>query len=450
MPQDQAPELPLAGMRVFELSIAIAAPNCGRYLAHYGAEVFKVESPKNPDVSRLFASSWARERPELAPVLLDTSPYVSEMSAGKMSIALDLKQPPGLAAARRLIRECDVFLTNYSAPAVLALGLDYASVRAIRPDIIYVALPGFGSNPDLPYYDYLAWGPNQAPLVGMDNLTGYPDQPPSGVAAIAPPDYCSSLHGAVSLLAAVEHRHRTGEGTFVDISQFEATVALLAPFIAQYSLLGIDQERMGNRGPGVAPQGVYPSRGDDQWIAISVSNDAEWQALAALAASASWRSDARFATSTGREQHAGELDALLAPWTAAFSASELAARLQAAGVAAYPVLDNFGVAVDPQVRDRGFYQVRKSSRFGRDLFSGHPMHFSETPGDVDRAAPELGEDTVRVLGDVCAYSAAEIDALLESRAAFGPPGPDVVLTRPYDAYLPTFIPGLGRDALRNA
>ena len=141
------PPLPLAGLRVFELSIAIAAPNCGRYLAHYGAEVFKVESPKNPDVSRLFASSWARERPELAPVMLDTSPYCSEMSAGKMSIALDLKHPRGAEAARKLIERCDIFLTNYSAPAIRALGLDYDSVRAIRPDIVYVALPGFGSDP---------------------------------------------------------------------------------------------------------------------------------------------------------------------------------------------------------------------------------------------------------------------------------------------------------------
>ena len=119
------PERPLAGIRVCELSIAIAAPNCGRYLAFHGAEVIKLESPRNPDVSRLFASGWARERPDLAGVILDTSPYVSEMSAGKLSLSLDLKQPLAQEAMKRLLAKCDVFLTNYSAPAVRALGMDY-------------------------------------------------------------------------------------------------------------------------------------------------------------------------------------------------------------------------------------------------------------------------------------------------------------------------------------
>ena len=446
---EPAAPLPLAGLRVFELSIAIAAPNCGRYLAHYGAEVFKVESPKNPDVARLFASSWARGRPELAPVLLDTSPYCSEMSAGKLSIALDLKHPRGLEAGRMLIAACDIFLTNYSAPAVRALGLDYESVRAMRPDIVYVALPGFGSDPSLPYYNYLAWGPNQAPLVGLDNLTGFPDQPPCGVAAIAPPDYCSSLHGTVAVLAALEHRDATGEGTFVDVSQFEATVALLGPYVFEHSLTGRVQDRTGNRGPGAAPEGVYPSRGDDAWLAITVTADAEWAALGRVAGSPAWAADARFATHDARLKHLDEIDELLAAWTASYTASELAAWLQEAGVPAYPVLDNFSLVADPQVRDRRFYQVRRSSRFGRDLFTGHPMHFSETPGDVDRAGPILGEDTEPVLRDVCGYGDDEIASLIEAQAAFGPPLPELVLTRPYDGDLPAFIPGLGREDRRN-
>ena len=205
------------------------------------------------------------------------------MSAGKRSVALDLKRPDGLAAARRILARCDILITNYSSPAVKALGLGYDDARQVREDLIYVALPGFGCDPAHPYYEYLSWGPNQAPLTGIDDLTGYPEDEPAGVASVAPPDYSAGLHALVAILAGLTHRDRTGEGTFVDLSQFEATVALLGPFLLDHELTGRNPRRSGNDEAGYAPSGTYPCRGDDRWVAISVDGDDGWRALGRVA-----------------------------------------------------------------------------------------------------------------------------------------------------------------------
>jgi benzylsuccinate CoA-transferase BbsF subunit len=434
---------PLEGLRVFELSIAIAAPSCGRYLLHHGAEVIKVESPVMPDVARLFGSAWARDRDDIdkSGAWLDTGPYVSEMSAGKKSVGLDLKHPDGIAAARRLLAGCDIFLTNYSAPAVAALGLGYEEARRIRPDLVYAALPGFGCETTMPYYHYLSWGPNQAPLVGMDDLTGYPDQEPAGIASFAPPDYCAGLHAFIAVHAALDHRDRTGEGTLIDVVQFEATIALLGPFLVDYALTGRQQPRVGNRQPGSAPEGVYPCRGVDRWIAISVTSDEAWRSLCEVAGQPDWAADERLATAAGREAHHDELDERLAAWTAAHSSEELTTWLQGQGVAAYPVHDNEGLLVDPQIRDRRWYQVRPNTRMGRDLFGTVPQRLTRTPGETATAGPELGEHTSAILREVAGYSGDEVDKLVAANAAFPAAQPDLVLQRPYDPYLSVLVPG---------
>jgi benzylsuccinate CoA-transferase BbsF subunit len=427
----------LEGVRVLELSIAVAAPSCGRALAYHGAEVLKVESPTAPDVVRLFGSAWARTA-ELAHVFGDTGPYVTEMSTGKRSVGLDLKKPEALDAALRLVANCDVFLTNYSSPAVAGLGLGYEAVRAVKEDIVYVAMPGFGSDPDWPYYSYVGWGPNQAPLVGLDALTGYPDQEPAGIATIAPPDYVAGLHAALAVLSGLEHRDRTGEGVFVDIAQFETTVSLLGPLLFDHALSGHTAERAGNRVPWAAPQGVYPTYGNDQHVAITVDDEEAW-ALGAVAGSPDWARDPRFADAEGRWSHHDEIDAHLAGWAARHTAEELATWLQDAGVAAYPVHDNAGVAADPQVRSRRWFHVRPSTRFpAGDLFSGYPTQLSATPGSIDVGGPAFAEHTREALTELAGLGSEEVDALVAAAAAFEPVDPGLALHRPYERFLDAF------------
>ena len=337
---DHEDERPLAGLRVVELSIAIAAPACGFWLAHHGAEVIKVESAKNLDVARLFGSAWARGDERAMSVFHDTSPYLPEMNSGKKSLGLDLKDAGARDAMLAVVASADVFMTNYSMPAVRSLGLSPEEVRAAHPGIIYVALPGFGLDPDAPYYHYLAWGPNQAPLVGLDNFTGYPDQEPAGITPIAPPDYNTAIHATLAVLTALEHRDRTGEGSLVDVAQFETTVSLLAPFLIDLGLTGRDHGRTGNRLAWSAPEGVYPARGEDTWVAISANDDAAWAALCEVAGLGD---PAELATVEARVEAHDRLDDAIGAWTSTLGAGEAAARLQAAGCPAYPVLDTEAV-----------------------------------------------------------------------------------------------------------
>ena len=416
---------------VVELAIAIAAPSCARALAFHGADVVKIESRNNPDVMRLFGSVWARE---LDPALyMDTSPYLGEMCANKRSVGLDLKQPDGLAAALALLKSADVFITNYSTPAVRALGLGYDDIAAVNPSIVYVAMPGFGSDPAQPYYEYLAWGPNQAPIVGLDALTGYPDQEPAGIATIAPPDYFAGLHALTAVLTGLEHHERTGEGSFVDIAQFETSVSCLGPFLFDNALTGRCENRSGNRLSWLAPQGCYPCIGDDAWVAITVVDDEGWTALAAVIGGPA--NDARFGPLAGRLAHHDELDELIGAWTSARTAAGVAATLQNAGVAAYEVLDNVGVLHDPQVRDRHWFQRVASMRFADgDVFGSHPIQLPETPGSWWRAGPSMAEDTVEVLTKRAGLAPNEIDALIVSGTAFTTTQPEQRLSRPYIDY----------------
>lgn len=421
----------LDDVSVVELSIAIAAPSCGRALAFHGADVVRLESRTNPDVARLFGSTWARDVP--LPVYMDTSPYCAEMNANKRSVGLELKQADGRRAALALLANSDVFITNYSTPAVRGLGFGYEDVAAVNPEIIYVALPGFGSDAAQPYYEFLAWGPNQAPLVGLDALTGYPDQEPAGIATIAPPDYFSGLHAMVAVLTALEHRDRTGEGSFIDIAQFETTVSSLGPFLLDHALSDRTPERSGNRLEWLAPQGCYPCVGEDAWVAITVTDDVQWEALAGLLGGAA--TDDRFATLAGRIAAHDDLDELIAAWTAPLTAADASCRLQRAGVPAHEVLDCVGVLHDPQVRDRQWFQLEPSMRFPEgDVFSGHPIRLSETPGQWWRAGPSMGQDTVEVLTKRAGLAPEHVDALLACGVAFTEADPEHTLRRPYIDY----------------
>lgn len=434
------------GVRVFEIGQAIAAPNIGRFLAHHGAEVFKIESPTSPDIVRMIGSAWLRDNDELAAAMPDSSPYVSEMNADKKSVALDLKHEGARAAAYALVAECDLFLSNLAARALADLGLDYESVKELNPDIVYVQLPGFGSDPDAPYYPYVAWGPNQAPLVGVDDLTGQADGDPAGIATVAPPDYLSALHGVFCAVTGLEERDTTGDGVHIDISQFETTVALLlGPFIMDEALSGHAQSRIGNRSLDYAPEGVYPCTGEERWIAISVVDDEAWEALLTMAP-ADWASDARFATNADRLANADALDEAIAGWTTGFDNVDLAARLQRLGVAAHIVATNEDILHDSHVMQRGFFQVRPSARFHRDLFSGYPIRFSETPGSWERGGPSSGEHTVEVLTEVAGLDAAAVEELVATRAAFTMTEPELALSRPYEEWLHILFPNDAPDS----
>jgi len=421
----------LAGLRIVEMTIAIAAPTCGRAMGFHGAEVIKIESRQHPDVARLFGSAWARTD-ELREVFTDTSPFLPEWSTGKRSVGLELKTPGGLDMARRLIATADIFLTNYSPPAIRALGLGYEDVKALKPDLIYIAMPAFGSDPTTPYYEFISWGPNQAPLVGLDELTGQPDREPAGVASFAPPDYFAGLHAMMATLTALEHRARTGEGCCVDLAQFDTTVSALGAWVLDRDVNHTSPTRDANRVPWLAPQGLYPCKGDDEWVAITVDSDDTWVACAREIGI----EEQAYTTLAERLAAHDELDALITEWTRDHTSAEVTEWLQAAGVPAYPVHDAQGVLFDPQVRDRRWFQSRTSHRFpGGDLFCTSPLRLESTPGSWERAGPSMGQDTVEVLREVAGATDEQIDELLASGIAFIAKEPEHALARPYESFL---------------
>ena len=407
-------DLPLKGVRVFELGIAIASPFCGKLMAHFGADVLKIESRMSPDVVRILGSAWLKDREDLAPISSDTSPYVSEMNASKRSVGLELKTKEGKAAALQLLAECDVFLANFGARALAELGFDYDSVAAVNPNIVYVQLPGFGSDETMPYYPFVAWGPNQAPLVGMDDFTGHADDPPAGIATIAPPDYMSALHAAIATITGLEQRDTTGEGVHVDISQFETTLALLGPFVMDYDLTGTVYSRIGNRSIWGAPQGVYPCTGNERWIAISATEAEDWTTLRSLVGQAV---DPEFDDASIRNADQDRLDEQIAAWTSSFEVEDLAHRL------------------------REWYQVAPSNRLGRDVFSGCAVKLSATPGRWTEAGPSMGQHTREILSDVVALSDEAIDHLISAGGAFEQIEPGMVATRPWNDWIHLLVPG---------
>ncbi|MBI2867011.1 MAG: CoA transferase [Chloroflexi bacterium] len=431
---------PLSGLRVVALENSYAGPSCTRYLAEFGAEVIRVESRRNPDQNRTLGSPWLPKDKYGLEVWMDSGPGLTEFSSGKMSIGVDLKTPEGMDVLARLLPLADVFLTNISAPAVASLKLNYEAVRSLKADIIYVAVTGFGLTPG-PYYDFLALGTNQAALAGLDELTGWPDRPPSGI-PFAYADYINGLYPLVAILAALDWRDRTGEGQCIDLSQFESTVALLGPHLLDYQTSGHSAGRMGNRLPWAAPQGVYPCRGNDRWVAISVSTDAEWLALCRVAQHAEWVEDSRFASASARLSNHDALDEAITGWSRQHTDTEIAEWLQTAGVAAMPVLDIPRLAIDPHLLARDFWLLADHTRYGKDLATGNPIRLQATPGYPDRAGPSLGQDNKAIVGDLCGLSSQDMQALVDKGAVFPMAAPNVKLERPYLQWVRHFMPDL--------
>lgn len=431
---------PLADVRVLEFSTGIAGPICGRALAHHGADVIKIETLRRPDTIRLFPSPWVS--PQLDERIRgDISPMWNEFNAEKRSAAIDLKASESRPLIKRLLKKSDVFLINFSAPTASKWQLTYEDVLPINPAIIYLSLPAFGNTPG-PYYEYRAWGPNLAGLAGLDYLTGWPDRPPSGIGSVALSDYTNGLHALFAILTALDYRDATGSGQYIDMSQYEATIACLGPSIMEFMANGTVPQRRGNRSEHAAPQGVYPCDGSDRWIALSVVGDDEWSAFCQLAEHPEWASDDRFRTHRNRIAHHDTLDALVGAWTATQASGFVVERLQRAGIAAAEVADARLVAQDPQLASRGFWKLVRHRWFGVDLLSGHPIHLSETPPRSERAGPALGQDTISVLQDLCDCSAGEIEVLLRKEIVAPPADDDVRLQRPYWSWIRDLMPSL--------
>jgi crotonobetainyl-CoA:carnitine CoA-transferase CaiB-like acyl-CoA transferase len=415
---------PLAGVRILDFSWFLASAGATRYLAALGADVLKVEWKTHPDSGRgsLVPEGGRSARAAATgplPALKDPSVggQFNNKNPGKRGLSLNVADPRGLSIAKALLARCDVVAEGFSPGVLERWGLGYEAQKQIRPDIIYVKQSGMGAFGT--YGRFRAVGPIAAALSGMSEMSGLPSPAPPAGWGYSYLDWFGAYSMALSILTALYHRERTGEGQWIDASQTEAGIMLTQVPVLDWSANGRSWERTGNRSAyeSHAPQGIYRCAGEDRWIAISCATEGHWKALSDLAGSVEL-ADPRFGSVAGRLAHHDALDAALSAWTRGFEPYALMRSLQAAGVPA-GVCQTAGDRCDndPQLRHLGWLTELAGTRIGRWPLAEVPVRMSRTPpylgGRPDRAAPLYGEDNEAILTGLLGMSAEEVAELTE-------------------------------------
>jgi len=410
---------PLAGIRVADFTWVWAGPFCTMQLAHLGAEVIRIETSKRTCVTRLlppFAGG------QLNP---STSGYFNQYNQGKRSIQLDLSRPEAVELAKRLVAISDIVTENFAAGVMEKLGLGYEVLKQVKPDIIMISMSGYGQTGPLRHY--ISYGPAQVPMAGFSTLTGYRHWEQPMHLGISYGDPNAGIHAAFAVLAALYYRERTGRGQYIDMSQWESTIVLLGDAVLAQSMNGEQPPRLGNRDPVMAPHGFFrcaPLQGDnlppgqlpeDRWISIACGSDEEWQALCRVMGRPELAQDPRFATREARKANEDELERIVEEWTLTQDPFEATRRLQEAGVAAFPPLNNKEMHDDPHLLERGLFVEKEHPVVGVRRHIGIPWRMSATPCEVWRAAPVMGQDNDYVLGELLGLSQQEIAELREKQ-----------------------------------
>lgn len=378
---------PLEGLKVLDLMWVMAGPAVSRVMADLGATVVRVESNKRVDPARTIQPFW-RNDPGV-----DSSMLFGSLNAGKLDITIDPSMPEGREVVADLIRWADVVCESFSPKALKGWGLDYPTIRSINPSVVMLSSCLFGQTG--PLSQFAGYGTMAAALSGFFGVTGWPDRPPCGPFG-AYTDYISPRFATATLLAALDHRRRTGEGQYIDFAQAEGAIHALAPALLDYTVNGVVAERFGNDDPVFHPHGVFPSSGDDRWVAIACTDDDRRAALASL---------------TGGLDHGA-----IAAWTSQRSPDEAAEALQAVGVAAHAVQNSPELAADPQLAHRRHFLAFEHPSLGEVVIEGPRYRLSRTPPEVAWTGPMLGQHTVEVLTGILGYDEERLVELLGSGA----------------------------------
>jgi crotonobetainyl-CoA:carnitine CoA-transferase CaiB-like acyl-CoA transferase len=389
-----AHELPLADVKILDFMWVMAGPAATRILADYGATIIRIESPTRVDTARTLQPFHANTPGP------DASGLFGNCNAGKLGVSLDLGNPRSHEVVHDLVRWADIVTESFSPKAMRAWGLDYESLRKVKRDLIMLSTCLMGQSG--PLARVAGFGNMAAAISGFHNLTGWPDRKPAGPFG-AYTDYVAPRFSAIALLAALDHHRRTGEGQYIDQSQAESALHFLTPAILDYTVNGRIESRAGNTDPRLAPHGVYPARGDDCWVAVVCTTDAQWRALASAMKRDNLRDDPRYATAAARLERREELDAMVAEFTRSLEAGEAETLLQAAGVAAYQVQNSSEIFADPQMRHRGHFVTVEHATLGTTYVEGPRAQLSRTPAEVRSAAPSVGQHNQHVLEEILGY-----------------------------------------------
>jgi formyl-CoA transferase len=397
----------LGHIRVLDLSRVLAGPWCSQNLADLGADVIKIERPGSGDDTRAWGPPYAKD--EHGQDTTEAAYYLSA-NRGKRSVTVDIASPEGQALVRELARHADVVLENFKVGHLKRYGLDYESLKTIRPDIVYCSITGFGQ--DGPYahragYDFLIQG-----MGGLMSVTGERDDLPGGgpqKVGVALTDLMTGMYATVAVLAALTHRDRTGEGQHIDMALLDTQVAMLANVGSNYLNSGKPPKRWGNAHANIVPYQTFACA--DGHIIVAAGNDGQYQKFVEAGGRPELASDPRFATNPLRVKNRDTLVPLLAEMAATKPRDEWIDLLEARGVPCGPINDVGEVFDNPQVRARGVAIELAHPAAGKVKLVRSPMRMSATPATSDKAPPLLGQHTDEVLHEVLGKSSDEIAAL---------------------------------------
>lgn len=394
------------GLKVVDFGWIGVGPISAAFLGAHGATVVRVESNLRPDGLRTM-SPFKENKPGL-----NRSAFYTKLNFCKYGISLNLTHPKGVEVAKRLVKWADVVIEGYTPGTVEKWGLSYEELRKVKSDIIMISTSQQGETG--PHCKMPGFGTQLVALAGFTFLAGWPDLDPSGPFG-AYTDFISVEFLFLALTSALLHRLRTGEGQYIDISQFEASVNFLAPVLLDYSVNGKIWNRMGNRCPHAAPHAAYRCKGKDRWCVIAVRSDDEWKSFCKVLDNPEWTRDARFSTLRGRLKHEEELNRLVEDWTKDQTAEEVMTLMQTAGVAAGVVKTAEDIHNDPQLKHYHFLWELEHGEIGKHHYDGVPFVLSKTPSELKMPAPCLGEHNEYVYKEILGMSEEEyVNLLIES------------------------------------
>lgn len=439
--------LPLEGIRIAEVTVVWAGPHVTQLLGEWGADIIRVEpvntiQPYSRGAERITSTEAARAAADLGITLAaypdfdpgddpwNRSPAFNSHARNKRSMTCDVMSPEGRETFLRLIEQVDVVVENNVPQTVERANLTYEVLREVNPQIIVLRMPAFGL--DGPYKNYRGFGTHVEGMIGHHLLRSYPDGTPDEMGDAFTADAIAGVMGAFAVTSALRHRARTGQGQQIEMPLAEAFLPILGEWILDYTMNGRVAGPQGSRHRSHAPHGVYPVAGENRWIAIDVATDEEFEALCAVLDARELLHDPRFATTFTRHRHRDELDQALATLTAPWDREELFHRLQEAGVCAGPVHDELDCLASPHLAERGFFEELEMPGVGRHVYPGIMTRWQETPNQIRRPPPLLGEHNEEIYLDLLGYSREEYDALV-ARGFIGTTYPEELLPPSYVA-----------------
>ena len=397
----------LSHLRVLDLSRVLAGPWAGQILADLGAEVIKVERPGNGDDTRAWGPPFLKDAYGES---TGEAAYYLSANRNKQSVTIDFTKPEGQQLVRELAAKSDILIENFKVGGLQAYGLDYASLKALNPDLIYCSITGFGQTG--PYakragYDFMVQG-----LGGLMSLTGRPEGEEGAgpvKVGVALTDILTGLYSTVAILAALAHRQHDGGGQHIDMALLDVQVACLANQAMNYLTTGVAPQRLGNAHPNIVPYQDFPTADGD--FILTVGNDSQFRKFAEVAGRSEWVDDPRFATNKLRVANRGVLVPLIRQATVFKTTAEWVAQLEAVGVPCGPINDLAQVFADPQVQARGLAMQLPHALAGLVPQVASPIRLSETPVEYRNAPPLLGEHTQQVLERVLGMQVGAVQAL---------------------------------------